>query len=54
MATDVNLLLALIQQAGELQMTTGGWVFMFSAWAGILSLAAFCFSKVLRNGRKRK
>ena len=54
MATTLNLTLALVQQAGELQMTTGGWAFMIGAWAGILSLAAFCFSKVLRNGRKKK
>jgi hypothetical protein len=53
MATTVNLMLVLVQQTGELQMTTGGWVFMLGAWAGILSLAAFCFSKVLRNGRKK-
>ena len=54
MTTTANLMLVLVQQTGELQMTAGGWVFMLSAWAGILSLAAFCFSKVLRNGRKKK
>jgi hypothetical protein len=31
----------------------GGWAFMLGAWAGIISLAVFRFSKVLRNGRKK-
>ena len=54
MATTLNLVLVLVQQTGELEMTTGGWAFMLGAWAGILSLATFCFSKVLRNGRRKK
>lgn len=45
--------LALIQnQAAAPQMTTGGWVFMASAWIGILLLVVFCFSKILRNKKK--
>ena len=45
--------LALVQQAEAQQMTTGGWVFMIGAWAGIISLAIFCFSKVIGNRKKK-
>jgi hypothetical protein len=31
------------------EMTTGGWVFMISAWTGILLLVVFCFSRILRQ-----
>lgn len=47
-----NIFLALLQRPEAAEMTTGGWVFMICAWAGILSLAAFCFSKILRNRKK--
>jgi hypothetical protein len=33
-------------------MTTGGWVFMLGAWACILTLVIYTFSKVLGGGRK--
>jgi len=33
-------------------MTTGGWVFMVGAWACILTLVIYTFSKVLGGGRK--
>jgi hypothetical protein len=37
------------------EMTTGGWVFMLTAWAAILLLVAFTFSKILRNrGNKNR
>jgi len=49
MATTVLGILALIQRAEEVKMTTGGWVFMIGAWTAIISLVIFCFSKVLRN-----
>jgi hypothetical protein len=39
-------------RAADVQMTTGGWVFMISAWAGILTLVVYTFSKVLRGGKK--
>ena len=34
------------------EMTTGGWVFMIGAWACILTLVIYTFSKVLRGGGK--
>ena len=39
-------------QATAQEMTTGGWVFMAAAWAFILTLVYYTFSKVLRGGRK--
>ncbi len=36
--------------AATTEMTTGGWVFMFMAWAFILTLVYYTFSKVLRGG----
>jgi hypothetical protein len=52
MAISLIGILALIQRAAEVEMTTGGWVFMVGAWTAIISFLIFCFSKVLRN-RKR-
>jgi hypothetical protein len=52
MAITLIGLLALIQRAAEVKMTTGGWVFMIGAWTAIISLVIFCFSKVLRNRKK--
>ena len=37
--------------AEPVQMTTGGWVFMIGAWACILTLVIYTFSKVLRGGK---
>lgn len=54
MAASVNVLLAFMQQAEAQQMTTGGWVFMIGAWTGIISLAVFCFSKVIGNRKKKR
>ena len=48
-------LLILLQTTGSNaapEMTTGGWIFMGGAWAGILSLVYFTFSKILRNAKK--
>jgi len=45
-------ILALVQRAAEVKMTTGGWVFMIGAWTAIISLVIFCFSKVLCNRKK--
>ena len=53
MAVSVSVLLAFMQRAEAQQMTTGGWVFMIGAWAGIISLAIFCFSKVIGNRKKK-
>ena len=39
-------------RAADVQMTTGGWVFMIGAWAFILTLVYYTFSKVLRGGKK--
>ena len=52
MAITLIGVLALMQRAAEVKMTTGGWVFMIGAWTAIISLAIFCFSKVLRNRKK--
>ena len=35
------------------QMTAGGWVFMLGAWAFILTLVYYTFSKVLRGAGKK-
>lgn len=48
-----TILLGLARGAAEQQMTTGGWVFMIGAWAGIITLAIFCFSKVIGNRKKK-
>ena len=54
MTIATTTLFALIQGAAEQQqMTTGGWVFMIGAWVGIISLAIFCFSKVIGNRKKK-
>jgi hypothetical protein len=34
----------------DVEMTTGGWVFMIGAWTFILTLVYYTFSKVLRGG----
>ena len=51
--------LALFQEVGrpakevqERTMEPGGWAFMIAAWAFILVLTFYTFSKVLRGGRK--
>jgi hypothetical protein len=53
MASSVNVILALAQQAEAQQLTTGGWVFMIGAWTAIITLVIFCFSKVIRNRKKK-
>jgi hypothetical protein len=40
-------------QSGAPELTTGGWIFMIGAWLGILLLATFCFSKILRPKAKK-
>ena len=52
MAITVIGILALMQRAEEVKMTTGGWVFMIGVWTAIISFVIFCFSKVLRNRKK--
>lgn len=39
-------------RAADVQMTTGGWVFMIGAWVFILTVVYYTFSKVLRGGKK--
>jgi hypothetical protein len=46
-------LILLQNEAVAPEMTTGGWIFMIGAWAGILSLVIFCCSKILLKNRKR-
>ena len=51
----VTFLILLLQTPGTApaqEMTTGGWIFMAGAWACILSLVYFAFSKVLRRTKK--
>jgi hypothetical protein len=31
-------------------MKLSGWIFMIISWAFILSLAAFCFSRIFKKG----
>ena len=52
MIATANNFLALLQRPEAAEMSTGGWVFMIGAWAAIISLAIFCFSKVLRRRKK--
>lgn len=33
-------------------MTTGSWIFMLAAWAAVIALAGFCFTKILTKGRR--
>ena len=42
---------ATTSRPADVEMTTGGWVFMISAWAFILTLVFYTFSKVLRGGK---
>jgi len=53
MTVSVCVLMALVRQAEVQQMTAGGWAFMIGAWTAIISLAIFCFSKVIRNRKKK-
>lgn len=39
-------------RTADVHMTGGGWVFMISAWAFILVLVYYTFSKVLRGGKQ--
>ncbi|HZG54013.1 MAG TPA: hypothetical protein VEZ40_18055 [Pyrinomonadaceae bacterium] len=55
----IGTILMLWQAAGtttgrpaDVEMTTGGWVFMIGAWTCILTLVIYTFSKVLRGGGK--
>lgn len=36
-----------LQQAAHDQLTTGGWVFLAVAWAAILWVTYYTFSKIL-------
>lgn len=52
--TTAAALALFLQQAARAEaqtMTTGGWVFMASAWFCILVLIIYTFSKVIRGGR---
>ena len=35
-------------------LSVGGWVFLVAAWTVILLLNVFCFSKILRNERRKR
>lgn len=35
-------------------MKLSGWIFMIASWMMIISLAAFCFGKVLKKGLNGK
>ena len=56
----IGMILMLLQATGvttgraeePVRMTAGGWVFMLGAWAFILTLVYYTFSKVLRGGKK--
>lgn len=35
-------------------MTTAGWIFMAMAWTTILSVAVFCYRKVLQKAAEKR
>lgn len=35
-------------------MTTAGWIFMASAWTMIISVALFCYRKVLQKAAEKR
>jgi hypothetical protein len=35
-------------------MTTAGWIFMASAWTMIISVAVFCYRKVLQKAAEKR
>lgn len=35
-------------------LNTAGWIFISSAWLTIISVAVFCFSKVIRLAEAKK
>ncbi len=36
------------------RFSTSGLIFMLVSWAAIISLVAFCFTRLLRSGPKRE
>lgn len=53
MGVAIAFLLQTQSAAAATEMTTGGWIFMAGAWIGIISLAVFCFSKILRGSNNK-
>lgn len=48
---------AIMPQTGagtEPGLSTAGWIFISFAWAAIISVAVFCYSKVIRIAEQRK
>jgi hypothetical protein len=43
----MGALLGLWQTTGHAKMTVAGWVFLVCAWAAILAVTFFTFSKIL-------
>lgn len=46
-----------IQETAQSQpvgMTTAGWVFIAIAWTAIISIAVFCYRKVLQKAEEQK
>ena len=35
-------------------MTTGGWIFMSVVWTTVISLAVFCYRKVLQKAEEKR
>ena len=35
-------------------LTTGGWIFISIAWATIISVAVFCYRKVLQKAAEKR
>ena len=35
-------------------LTTAGWIFIFIAWTAIISLAVFCYRKVLQKAAEKR
>lgn len=53
-------MIAIIQTATQtvsnpaLGMTTAGWIFMSLAWLTIISVAVFCYRKVLQKAAEKR
>ncbi|MCG3119107.1 MAG: hypothetical protein ALAOOOJD_01438 [bacterium] len=53
-------MIAIIQVAAQtvsnpaLGMTTAGWIFMSLAWLTIISVAVFCYRKVLQKAAEKQ
>lgn len=52
----LHVLVSTTQSASQpsLGMTTAGWIFMAFAWTTIISVAVFCYRKVLQKAAEKR